>query len=301
VRWDGHARNVRAARSRGNLGNIEMKDHQEQPLDFTFTTRTGGVRATSSFTEAFSTGDPRKECILCITAHDDDPILGAALFIAAAGQLDIPVHILITTDGSMGYLLPGHDHGNISAIRREETYAGYGVLGVPRELIVFLGYPDADLAPHLGRRKARNPADPQIAGFSGLLTAYVHHIRRLRPTRVLLHTINDPHPDHKIVYEQGLWSVFMAASPLWPELGAPCEPPVTQEYLVYSDFTGDPDWQIRSERGAELRLEAVRKFASQGSIHGLEQELERTGPYEWHQEIKPKKAERARLRKLFEG
>ncbi|MBN2272498.1 MAG: PIG-L family deacetylase, partial [Sedimentisphaerales bacterium] len=44
-----------------------------------------------------------KEHFVFISPHDDDAVLGAGLLIQLAKREDVPVHILIVTDGSMGY------------------------------------------------------------------------------------------------------------------------------------------------------------------------------------------------------
>src|SRR5512145_2243213 len=65
-----------------------------------------------------------KECFLMISPHDDDVALGAGLFIQLCCRDKIPVHILIATDGSMGYCDP-NEKDNIAEIRQAETLECY--------------------------------------------------------------------------------------------------------------------------------------------------------------------------------
>jgi LmbE family N-acetylglucosaminyl deacetylase len=43
------------------------------------------------------------ECFVFVSPHDDDVALGGALLIQLMKHENVPVHILIVTDGSMGY------------------------------------------------------------------------------------------------------------------------------------------------------------------------------------------------------
>ncbi len=45
----------------------------------------------------------KKERFLVVSPHDDDAVLGAGLLIQLAKRENVPVHVLIVTDGSMGY------------------------------------------------------------------------------------------------------------------------------------------------------------------------------------------------------
>jgi len=45
----------------------------------------------------------KKERFLFISPHDDDVVLGGGLLLQLARMEDVPVHIIIVTDGAMGY------------------------------------------------------------------------------------------------------------------------------------------------------------------------------------------------------
>ena len=88
--------------------------------------------------------------------------------------------------------------------------------------------------------------DPtEVEGASGLQNAYPHVLRQVRPTRVFLPTITDLHPDHRIVNEEMLISLFHAQGSIWPELGPPVAVvPAVYEYATYCDFPEAP--QLRA-------------------------------------------------------
>ena len=76
-----------------------------------------------------------KECFLMISPHDDDAVLGAGLLIQLAKRENVPVHILIVTDGSMGYCI-AEEKDTIAQTRRKESFECYQGLGVPKENIM---------------------------------------------------------------------------------------------------------------------------------------------------------------------
>ncbi len=92
-----------------------------------------------------------KEKFLFVSPHDDDVVLGAGLFIQLAQRENVPVYILIVTDGSMGYCSE-EQRDRISEIRQKETYQCYKSLGVPEENIIWMGFPDCRLSYYRGRR-----------------------------------------------------------------------------------------------------------------------------------------------------
>ena len=110
-------------------------------------------------------------------------------------------------------------------------------------------------------RRGALPADGDpgaFAGAVGLQNAFARCLRQVRPTRVFLPTSADLHPDHRIVHEEMLISLFHAQGAIWPELGEPiAEVPAVYEYAVYCDFPEPP--QIRIETpDAMLRNQACR-------------------------------------------
>src|SRR4030042_138394 len=123
----------------------------------------------------------KQERHLMISPHDDDAVLGAGLLIQLAERENVPVYILIVTDGSMGYCSLD-EKDSIAEIRRNESFECYQSLGVPQENIIWLGFPDCQLSNHRGRRPATGEDPVAIRGFTALQNAFPHHLRHINHT-----------------------------------------------------------------------------------------------------------------------
>ena len=73
-----------------------------------------------------------KECFLFVSPHDDDAVIGGGLLILLAKKEKVPVHVLVVTDGSMGYCSAG-EKNTIAEVRRRETFECYRMLGAGGE------------------------------------------------------------------------------------------------------------------------------------------------------------------------
>ena len=247
---------------------------------------------------------------LFIAPHDDDIVIGAGLLLQQAGRERKPIKILITTDGSMGYCdLTEKD--KIVKIRRRETLASFKILGIDE--VEWLDYPDANLMRHIGRRPAPEPetepapspsppALDEIAGFSGLQNSYTAHLRSYRPSHVFIMSENDYNPDHKVVYQEVLISLFHAEGAIWPELGPPLEQrPHVYEMAAYCNFREQPNVEIAaSQAELQIKLEAVYAFQSQKQIGMLIENLKHNGPYEYVRDMGFDYYSPAPYRKLFQ-
>ena len=223
-----------------------------------------------------------KESFLFVSPHDDDVALGAGLLIQLAQREKIPVHIIIVTDGSMGYC-DIKEKDTIAEIRREETFDCYQRLGVPKENITWLGFPDCRLAYYRGRKPVETKSDMDIEDCVGLQNTFTHHLRRVNPTQCFLPTCNDLHPDHRIVYDEFLISVFHAGGDIWPELGKPlADIPHVHEMAVYCDFPSPPTLRMQTPMSyLENKLKAIEAFKSQKQIASLVDNVRDGGPQEY--------------------
>ena len=242
-----------------------------------------------------------EERFLMVSPHDDDAVLGAGLLIQLAKREDVPVHILIVTDGSMGYCT-AEEKDTIADIRRAESYECYQSLGVPKENIAWLGFPDCRINEFRGRTPADSDAPSTICGFTGLQNAFTHQLRRIKPTQCFLPTANDLHPDHRIVYDEFLISLFHAAGNIWPELGRPLESvPYVNTYAVYCDFAAPPTLRMHTPISfLETKLKAIGAFRSQKQISSLIDNVRHCGPEEYIRAIDFKLYHPASYRDLFE-
>lgn len=263
---------------------------------------TDGKRHTgSTLKEVSKDWQGQKECFLFICPHDDDIVIGAGLLVQLAIKENVDVHILIATDGGMGYCSM-EEKDSIAQIRRKETFECYQLLGVPEENIVWLGFPDCQLHSYCGRR----PAQPQdvavIEGHTGLQNALTYHLRRLRPTQCFVPTSSDLHPDHKIVHEELLISLYHATGSIWPELGKPLEKtPYVHEFACYCNFPEPPQLQIRTPIWLlEKKLEAIAAFRSQRQIGAVVKIIRDVGPVEYIRELEFKLYDPREYDVLFE-
>lgn len=224
-----------------------------------------------------------EECFLFVSPHDDDVVLGGGLMIQSALREDVPVHVAVVTDGSMGYCSRAEED-TISEVREKETYAAYRRLGVKKDNIHWLGFPDCQLHGYQGRRKAREGEDAlSVEGYTGIQNAFTALLRKVRPNQVFLPTSSDLHPDHRIVHSELMISCFHAAGAIWPELGKRIERiPYIHEIAVYCNFPTSPKLRIRAPQWAlKRKLDAIGKFESQRQIKSIIKLVAQAGPVEY--------------------
>ncbi|MCG3178893.1 MAG: hypothetical protein BIFFINMI_01223 [Phycisphaerae bacterium] len=242
----------------------------------------------------------KDEKFLFVSPHDDDVVVGGGLMMQLAARESVPVHLLVATDGRMGYCSADEQRA-IADIRRRETYAAYGKLGVPEERIHWLGFPDCSLTAFQGRRPA-GPGEPDIAGYTGLQNALTHIIRKVAPSQIFVPTWADLHPDHKLVHQELMISIFHAGGDIWPELGPPLTrlPHVT-EMAVYCDFPTPPSLRIRTApEMLQNKLDAIAAFASQRQIDLVVRTIRDAGPEEFFRSIDLRMYQPARYRSMFD-
>jgi LmbE family N-acetylglucosaminyl deacetylase len=223
---------------------------------------------------------------LFVSAHDDDIVTGGGLTFQVGMAEGAEVYAAVTTDGRMGYCrLP--QRRTISQVRRREAEQSFQSLGLPLERLHFLGFPDCNLNPYRGRHFATIGDPTEAEGASGLQNAYPWVLRKIRPTRVFLPTITDLHPDHRIVNQEMLISLFHAQGKIWPELGEPIELiPRVYEYATYCDFPEAPQLQICTPKWMlDRKLEGIRAYASQEQIDVLIDVQRQAGPVEYIREV----------------
>ncbi len=219
---------------------------------------------------------------LLLSPHDDDLAIAGGLSIAVADVEGVEMRARIVTDGAMGYTsVVGADR--ICVVRREETAACFSILGI--DDYDWYDYPDAGLAPWQGRKKVSDgAASPHtVAGYTGLQNSIVAELRAWRPHRMILLSPQDYHPDHKMVHQEALISMFHARGDIWPELGPPLEAdPIVHEIAAYSPFVAPPDLELRCREDLFRRkLDAIAAYASQRQIARLVESVRAAGPVEY--------------------
>lgn len=253
------------------------------PGQWEFVRLVGAERRVGSTLESVSRHwKQEEERFLFISPHDDDVVIGGGLTILAALREKVPVDVAIVTDGSQGYCSM-EEKETISEIRREETYAAFKKLGVPRKNVTWLGLPDNQLTRFQGRRPATDDDPVQSHGYTGLQHIFTELLRRVRPNQIFLPTRADIHPDHVLVHQELLISCFHATGAIWPELGDPLEAvPYLHELAIYCNFPTAPKLRIHApDTAMQRKLAAVSQFKSQQMIEALVEILERGGPWEY--------------------
>ncbi len=256
--------------------------------------------ASPDFRDTFKDWKAEQEKWLFISPHDDDAVIGGGLLIQKAAAGGIPLQAAVVTDGVNGYC-SFEQKDSIVSIREKEASESFRVLSV--NYLSFLGYPDGNTAAFSGRRKAVSGDPDIISGFTGMQNSFTALLRKFRPTRLFIMSGSDYHPDHRLVYQEALISVFHAAGAIWPELGSSLEDlPVIYEMAAYCNFNRLPDIQISSDmKYLDRKIDALRSYKSQtGIIEVLVDNLKNSGPYEYFIEHEFDLYDPAVYRKHFE-
>jgi LmbE family N-acetylglucosaminyl deacetylase len=244
------------------------------------------------FADVFTDWKPGRESFLFFAPHDDDSAISLGMVIREARRQDIPVRVIVVTDGQNGYVSL-RDKPTIVARRVEETYASYELLGVDRSEIVFLNFPDGGLQNYFGRQVAK-PGDPtDDHGFTGLENHFVRELRRrvliegdpVAPTRVFVPSAADYHQDHVAVAREIPISIFHAIGGIWPECGEKIDrAPCLYWHCVYCKFADSHEPNIRVVGDAQalaVKIASVEAYNSQGQIAPMLDELRRSPPVEY--------------------
>jgi LmbE family N-acetylglucosaminyl deacetylase len=223
-----------------------------------------------------------KEKFLFVSPHDDDAVIGGGLLMQLAQREDVDIHLVIVTDGSMGYCSQKQKQ-TISEIRKNEAYKCYESVGIKSDNITWLGFPDCRLNEYLGRRSAGDESVSNIQGYTGLQNAFTYYIRKINPTQCFLPTSNDLHPDHKMVHQEFMISLFHSAGDIWPELGEPIKNvPYIHEMAVYCDFPYTPNLRMQAPQSyLQKKIEAIKAFESQKQIQAVVDIVCKSGAYEY--------------------
>jgi hypothetical protein len=100
-------------------------------------------------------------------------------------------------------------------------------------------------------------------------------------------TFADLHPDHQIVNNEMMISIFHAAGAIWPELGEPlADVPKVYELAIYCDFPQPPQLEVRSdEKHFDNKLRGIAAYQSQLQIAKLVEIIRNAGAYEYLREL----------------
>ena len=245
-----------------------------------------GLVTTSKIAELFGDWRGADECWMFFSPHDDDVVIGAGLTFQVGLIEGAQVHAVVVTDGRMGYCR-FEQRRNITKIRRAEAEKSFQVLGLSLDHLRFIECPDCNLNAYRGRHFTTIGAPTEIEGAGGMQNAFTHALRHVRPNRVFLATSADLHPDHQIVHEEVLISLFHAQGNIWPELGKPIvEVPKVYEFACYCDFPQPPQIRIETPPAMlETKLQGIMAYASQEQIESVVAIQRDVGPIEYLREL----------------
>ena len=265
---------------------------------FRFSHLENGVkRRTQRLAEVIDGSEPGATWLF-VSPHDDDLCIGAGLTMQAARQAGVDVQVLIVTDGCLGYCR-AEQRDSIVDIRRAETYESFEMLGVARDHVTYINYPDGGLVPLVGRRPARD-GERAIEGYVGLQNAFTYYLREFRPNCVFVPTPTDLHPDHRITHSELMISLFHASGDIWPELGAPLAVPQVIELAIYCDFLDAPNLEIRGDDSVfQNKLRSIEAYRSQLQIASLVDSIRQDGPYEYLRDVHFRLYSSKKYRSLF--
>jgi LmbE family N-acetylglucosaminyl deacetylase len=132
--------------------------------------------------------------VMVLAPHPDDETLGAGIALQQANAAGAAVQVVFATAGEANpwpqrwierrWHLDTSDRQRWGVRRSDEARAALARLGLAAGSAVFLGWPDGGILPLL-----MEDGDRLVAQLASLLAAF-------RPTRIILPSIRDHHPDH---------------------------------------------------------------------------------------------------------
>ena len=194
--------------------------------------------------------------VVVVAPHEDDETFGCGGLIALKRQLGVPVTVVFVSDGGGGYQEGTKAPQDIVATREKEARDATGILGVPAEQVLFLGFPDT--------RLSKLDASDWQRLVSRLAECFDEHAQ----LEVYVTHQRDLHPDHEASYRAVRDAVARSTSqvrlfeyPIWIRwMGK------FHRNLRWSDFPGLIKVPIASVHATKLR--AIQAYVSQIGLLG---------------------------------
>lgn len=213
---------------------------------------------------------PDDECLMVLSPHDDDAMLGAGYATMAALANGAEAHICIYCDGCAGYSRI-QDRDTIVETRRAETIRAYAALGIPADHIHRLELPDFSARGYVGWKLP--------GGGRGALQYLLPLLRRTRVTRLMIPNGYKEHIDHEATFDSGRYDGVQAGDPVLVDLGEPHGLRSTHVYAVWGALSPEDalvhadDVRIRANRAIlapysaeDTIAEGLNAWASQAQI-----------------------------------
>lgn len=248
--------------------------------------------------------------LLVIAPHPDDEIIGAGGILQVALAAGLDVRVVVVTNGDGQRLAPLAVRGQVRAhhqdyvamgvTRQAETLAAMAELGVPRDDVSFLGYPDGGLQTlwradwardcPLRSRYTGSSASPYQLSFNpaarycgqDVLQDLKTLLTEFHPDLIVIPHPEDQHPDHAAT------SVFARLALAELEQADPSYQPDLWGYLVhYGDFpqprglratrllapprplAGDDWWRVTlTAHQVQAKAQALNAYSTQERLLG---------------------------------
>jgi len=203
-------------------------------------------RSVSGDINALFPGFGGDEVLLVMSPHDDDAVIGAGYAMLAARQAGAEVYVMISCRGDAGYSTV-EEKDTIEEVRVQETCECYARLGLDRDHIVRLNFPDFSAISRWGWEKAD--------GAPGEMPTVLQFLRDRKVTRVMVPNHYHEHIDHLATYMMGSYNAPQAGDAMLVDHGTPHAVRSTLEYSVWADL--DPENALVSGRDVNLRANRV--------------------------------------------
>jgi len=186
------------------------------------------------------------EVLAVMSPHDDDAIIGAGYAMLAAKDAGADVYVVIFCRGDAGYSTV-EEKATIEAVREKETFDCYERLGIPRDHILRMNFPDFSAISHVGWELAtEKPGDmPVILRF----------LREKKVTRVMIPNHYHEHIDHFATYMMSSFDTPQAGDAALVDHGIPHAVKSTLQYSVWADL--DPEDAMVNGRPSTLRANRI--------------------------------------------
>lgn len=191
-------------------------------------------------------GFGENEVLAVMSPHDDDAVIGAGYAMLAAREAGAEVYVVIFCRGDAGYSTV-EEKATIEAVRERETFDCYERLGIPRDHILRMHFPDFSAISHVGWELS--------TGKAGDMPVILRFLREKRVTRVMIPNHYHEHIDHLAAYLMSSFDVPQSGDAALVDYGVPHGVRSTLQYSVWADL--DPEDALVNGRASNLRANRI--------------------------------------------
>ena len=191
-------------------------------------------------------GFGENEVLAVMSPHDDDAVIGAGYAILAAKKAGADVYVVIFCRGDAGYSTI-EEKNTIEAVREKETFECYKRLGIPKDHIIKLNFPDFSAISNIGWERCD--------GNAGDMPTILRFFREKKVTRVMIPNHYHEHIDHLSAYIMSSYDVPQAGDSALVDYGEPHSIKSTLQYSVWADL--DPEDALINHRPSNLRANRI--------------------------------------------